>query len=461
MKKDFLPGQKTALVVDDSKLARYVLKEMLMANNIKVETAESAEEALGSLSSFKPDVIFMDHMMPGMDGFQAVQAIKNDPKTAMIPIMMYTSKDGEVYVSQARALGAVGVLPKKLKPVQLENVLQKLKLIPSKDDVAVVSKPKPIAIPSEEITARPKTKNTLEELALSASEELEKDTMRHLFRQLFNEQRDSIKQDQHELVDSLAAKVPAMVLSARKPTFRKRLITATAAMVAVGLVGFLVVERVEQERAFQKAVFDQLAQYQQQWVDVQNTLLTAQASAPVLPALEKTDFQLGLGTFSWAINQHGQVPYQSSILSTQTKNYLTELLDHLEQNNFTGLVVVKVHSGQFCELHTQWGARYLAPEDSAVADCELEPLEDATYPWLELPEFEQYLSVLALYYPGIDLKLDAMGSSFSRVNYPDLALNPSAGEWNRAAAVNNRLEFDFIQQSSAPKAALAITPTDS
>ena len=46
------------------------------------------------------------------DGFQAVQAIKNNPQTATIPIMMYTSQQGEVYVGQARALGAVGVLPK-------------------------------------------------------------------------------------------------------------------------------------------------------------------------------------------------------------------------------------------------------------------------------------------------------------------------------------------------------------
>ena len=64
----------------------------------------------------RPDVIFMDHMMPGMDGFQAVQAIKNNPRTATIPIMMYTSQEGELYVGQARALGAVGVLPKQVKP---------------------------------------------------------------------------------------------------------------------------------------------------------------------------------------------------------------------------------------------------------------------------------------------------------------------------------------------------------
>jgi CheY-like chemotaxis protein len=46
---------------------------------------------------------FMDHLMPGMDGFEAVSAIKNNPHTATIPIMMYTSQEGELYVGQARA----------------------------------------------------------------------------------------------------------------------------------------------------------------------------------------------------------------------------------------------------------------------------------------------------------------------------------------------------------------------
>jgi len=59
---------------------------------------------------------FMDHLMPGMDGLQAVKAIKGNPQTAMIPIMMYTSQEGELYVGQARALGAMGVLPKQVRP---------------------------------------------------------------------------------------------------------------------------------------------------------------------------------------------------------------------------------------------------------------------------------------------------------------------------------------------------------
>ena len=71
----------------------------------------------------------MDHLMPGMDGFQAVQAIKNNPRTATIPIMMYTSQEGELYLGQARALGAVGVLPKQIKHADVSKVLYQLHLV--------------------------------------------------------------------------------------------------------------------------------------------------------------------------------------------------------------------------------------------------------------------------------------------------------------------------------------------
>ena len=86
--------------------------------------------ALDYLKHQRPDVIFMDHNMPGIDGFQALEAIKANPATATIPVMMYTSEEGELYVGQARALGAFGVLPKGLKPIELKQVLKALHLIP-------------------------------------------------------------------------------------------------------------------------------------------------------------------------------------------------------------------------------------------------------------------------------------------------------------------------------------------
>src|SRR5580692_2361586 len=127
-------GQKRALVVDDSKSARVILSRMLEKYDIEVDMAESAEQAIEYLKHGRPDAIFMDHLMPGMDGLQAVKAIKSNPQTATIPIMMYTSQEGELYVGQARALGAMGVLPKQVRPVDVSKVLYELHLLPDRRD---------------------------------------------------------------------------------------------------------------------------------------------------------------------------------------------------------------------------------------------------------------------------------------------------------------------------------------
>ena len=135
---------KHALVVDDSKSARLSLKKMLEAHHLVVELAESGEAALQFLEHRTVDVIFMDHTMPGMDGLEAVAAIKRNPQTAMIPVMMYTTKEGEVYVGQARALGAIGVLPKEVPPQALFDMLLKLGLVAEKrnpDAPAVAAHP--------------------------------------------------------------------------------------------------------------------------------------------------------------------------------------------------------------------------------------------------------------------------------------------------------------------------------
>lgn len=120
---------KRALVVDDSKSARMFLSRILERHEIAVDAAESAEQAIDYLQRNRPDVIFMDHMMPGMDGFQAVQSIKNNPRTSSIPILMYTSQEGDLYLGQARALGAEGVLPKQIKQSDVTRMLYQLRLV--------------------------------------------------------------------------------------------------------------------------------------------------------------------------------------------------------------------------------------------------------------------------------------------------------------------------------------------
>ena len=120
---------KRALIVDDSRSARTFLTRVLERYDLQVDSAASAEEAIEYLIRQRPDVIFLDHLMPGMDGFEALTVIKNDPRTATIPVMMYTSQEGELYLSQARALGAMGVLPKQTRPADVSRALDQLRLL--------------------------------------------------------------------------------------------------------------------------------------------------------------------------------------------------------------------------------------------------------------------------------------------------------------------------------------------
>src|SRR6202041_234912 len=130
-----LMARKSALVVDDSKSARVILSRMLEKYDIEVDMADAAERAIEYLQTNRPDAIFMDHQMPGMDGLQALKTIKSNPQTAMIPIMMYTSQEGELYVGQARALGAMGVLPKQVRSVDVSKVLYELHLLPDRREL--------------------------------------------------------------------------------------------------------------------------------------------------------------------------------------------------------------------------------------------------------------------------------------------------------------------------------------
>ena len=111
------------LVVDDSPTARTVLKRLLERKGLQVDQSESGIQALDYLKSHKPDLIFMDHSMPGMNGLEAIRAIRRDPATASIPVVMYTSQNDEAYFQEALATGAMGVIPKPATWHKLSEVL--------------------------------------------------------------------------------------------------------------------------------------------------------------------------------------------------------------------------------------------------------------------------------------------------------------------------------------------------
>jgi len=117
---------KTALVVDDSKSARFALRKFLEGFNYKVNTADSAADAYRQLAGPLPDVVFLDHVMPGVDGFEALKVIRTDPVTAALPVVICSSNEGEDFVHQAKLRGATDVLQKPPSAEQIAGVLANL-----------------------------------------------------------------------------------------------------------------------------------------------------------------------------------------------------------------------------------------------------------------------------------------------------------------------------------------------
>ena len=118
--------KNSAFVVDDSKSARFALRKFLEGFNYQVETAESASEAFRLLDNTLPTVIFLDHIMPGIDGFEALRVLKSNPRTAAVPVVICSSNEGDDFVAQAKARGASNVLQKPPSPEQLAGVLGNL-----------------------------------------------------------------------------------------------------------------------------------------------------------------------------------------------------------------------------------------------------------------------------------------------------------------------------------------------
>ncbi|HSO84478.1 response regulator [Thiocapsa sp.] len=127
------------LLIDDSRVTRYALRIELKHCGIEVDTADSAEAALEILKSRVPDAIFMDHIMPGLNGLEALEIIRADPRTAHIPIVLCTSQEDSDFAAAARKRGVLTVLPKSLAAERLPEVIECLRTAIDSDTPAAAA----------------------------------------------------------------------------------------------------------------------------------------------------------------------------------------------------------------------------------------------------------------------------------------------------------------------------------
>jgi twitching motility two-component system response regulator PilH len=112
------------LVVDDSATERFFFAELLSKNGYNVVTAENGAEAVTKAKSEQPDLILMDVVMPGQNGFQVTRTISRDPDTAHIPVIICTSKNQETDRYWGMKQGARDYL---VKPVDPKDLLTKIR----------------------------------------------------------------------------------------------------------------------------------------------------------------------------------------------------------------------------------------------------------------------------------------------------------------------------------------------
>ena len=115
---------KRILIVDDSPTERHVLNDMLTKAGFEVIASDNGEDAIQKAKQAKPDLILMDVVMPGQNGFQLTRTITRDPRFADVPVIMCTSKNQETDKVWGMRQGARDYI---VKPVNTEELIAKIK----------------------------------------------------------------------------------------------------------------------------------------------------------------------------------------------------------------------------------------------------------------------------------------------------------------------------------------------
>jgi diguanylate cyclase (GGDEF)-like protein len=102
------------LIIDDEK-ANLIVLNRLLSSQYTVFTAKSGEEGLNMVASEKPDLILLDIILPGMDGFEVLKILKDSPETRSIQVIIITGLDNELDEEKGLLLGAVDYIPKPFK----------------------------------------------------------------------------------------------------------------------------------------------------------------------------------------------------------------------------------------------------------------------------------------------------------------------------------------------------------
>jgi len=414
---------RSALIVDDSRTALHALSRLLKAQRIAADTVESGPEALDHLRSNSPDVIFLDHMMPGMDGFETLAALKSNARTAAIPVIMYTSKEGDAYMGQALVQGAFGVLQKPVDPNELGLILKRIDQLRAPQAAATAPPggelPRPRAAVTGVIHVPPE----------------------------FHGQHGATRPHATSINgDATAAPRGPVGTRPWMPVVWRSVLALV--LLLPGAWYFERYQQAEQQRA-QMEHENQVLRADQGAARVSVEPGDNDRQRAELDARQRRALQTARGlldTVTWALNQHGQYGFSDEPLNDARLAQLRELIARLAAAGFQGSVRLETHVGEFCLVRDDQGNQRLPGDGLSIGRCELvtyPPAQAVQHGLRQSPAFARYLSERR---PGnpIQIVVVSQGASRPLVTYPDLASIQTAGDWNQIARLNQRVEITLV-----------------
>jgi hypothetical protein len=394
--------------------------------------------------------------------------------------MMYTSQEGELYVSQARALGAVGVLPKTVRPVDVSRVLYQLRLLPDRRQdrsalfderaaraAAAAAGGRAALAPAEsppsaesgepvDLTATGTGTWAVPTAALSEMQGRMQQSVNQLVRDQLGEQRRFMlatfeafaRRINSEIKDGIAKATPPPaepVVPPPPPTpWWPIVLTGLLAVVPAAILGFLYWQSQQAQAGLARDLADAKSQ-------------AASAEAAARAALTPPPAAGPAGLDSLGVPRSGPpgggplaveyVPYGEAPLANARLERLRMVATTLEEQQFRGRIVVESFIGDFC-LSGDAAAGFTVAEATLPSQkCDIvgNPYEDALSPaQRQSVAFANFALLLAQRTAGAITVETVTAGRRDPIEYPEQREGSTAGEWNAVAAQNNRVEFHVV-----------------
>ncbi len=117
--------ERTVLIIEDEKLIIVSTQMVLEAAGFRVESAMNGEDGIAKASKSGPDLILLDIMMPGIDGWETLSRLKRDPATSGIPVVIFTAREHTRGHQKSSDLGAADYFRKPFEPDELIDLVEK------------------------------------------------------------------------------------------------------------------------------------------------------------------------------------------------------------------------------------------------------------------------------------------------------------------------------------------------